>query len=149
MGMPEYRQAIENFCEKAGITDVESVLHQGAITMRGIPVWLQYLEVADLCRVVVDLNAPDSGIPAEVCRMMLQSNCVNTSPYLPFLAINPIDGHAILILHLSVSALLHETDLSKLLDEQLAPVMESWREVLGAVDDAVHTAHRFENTGFA
>jgi hypothetical protein len=149
MGMPEYREVIEGFCARAGIADVNLVLHQGAIKVRGVPVWLQYFEPADLCRVVVDLGAPEGGIPAEVCRMMLKSNCVNPSPYLPFLCINPLDGHAILILHLSVSGLLRNTDLSILLDEQIAPVMKSWGEVIGAIDEAAHTAHRFENSGFA
>ena len=136
MGMPEYRQVIETFCRNAAIENITDVLHHGAITVQGIPVWLQYFEPADLCRILMDLGAPDQGIPSDVWRMMLESNCTNGSVSLPFLGINPINGHAILILHLSVSMLLQEADFPKLLDEQLIPVARVWRELFNVVDVA-------------
>jgi hypothetical protein len=130
MGMPEYRQVIEAFCRKAAIGNVADILNHGAITIHGVPVWLQYFEPSDLCRVVVDLGAPEAGNPAAIWRMMLESNCTSNSRYLPFLGMNPLDGHAILILHLSVSTLQQETDLPKLLEEQLSPVVKSWAKAL-------------------
>ena len=134
MGMHDYRRLIENFCKKAAIENVADVLHHGAITLQDLPVWLQYLKTTDLCRIVVDLGAPEKGIPSDIWQMMLESNCTNASASLPFLGINPVNRHAILILHLSVSMLLQEADFPKYLEENLMPVARVWRELFDVID---------------
>jgi hypothetical protein len=149
MGMPEYRQVIEAYCEKAGIADVDAVLLHGAIKVRGLPVWLQYFEPADLCRVVLDLGAPDAGIPPQVWRAMLESNCSNRSNSLPFLAINPLDGHAILILHLAISRILQEDDFPEWLDEHLAPAIEAWQRAFAGLESVADTGQFKFGSGFA
>lgn len=129
MGMPEYRGIIEAYCDRTGIADVEAVLQQGAITVHGAPVWLRYVEPADLCRIVVDLGAADEGMPPQVWRAMLEFNYTNRSDFLPTLSMNPADGHAVLVLHAALSRLSREQDLPKWLDEHLAPAIDAWHRV--------------------
>lgn len=129
MGMPEYRLIIEQICRQAAVTDVEAALTREAFTINGIPVWFQYIEPADLCRLVVDLGAPDNGIPEIALRAMLECNCSSTSVALPFVGINPADGHAILMLHLSIPALQTDFDLFNDLQKELAGIVSVWHKL--------------------
>jgi hypothetical protein len=141
MGMPEFRQIIERYCRQAAIENSEAVIRGSPVAVHGCTVWLQYVNSADLCRVIVDLGVPDGGIPPDIWRMMLESNCTNNSRFLPFLALNPSDGHAILVLQMSLDMLRDESDFPKLLDEHLTPVVQTWRKTVEIIE-ASHSSGR-------
>ena len=122
MGMPEYRQLVKNFCRKVAIENIADVPHYGSITVLGFPVRLQYFKPADLCDIVMGFNAPDRVNPANIGRMMLESNCNNRSISLPVSGFNPVHESPRLILHLPVSKHQREAGFPILLDEPLLPL---------------------------
>jgi len=71
--------------------------------------------------------AQEDGISPEIAMMMLESNCSSESKYLPFLGVSEKDGHALLMLHIPLSVLRNEVSLYLVLDKQLFPVIEAWR----------------------
>lgn len=129
MGMPEYRQVIEQICRQAAVISIDAASTHEAMTINGIPVWFQYIEPADLCRVVVDLGAPDNGIPESALRTMLECNCSSTSVVLPFIGINPTDGHAILMLHMPIPMLQKDFGLFDELQKELVNIVNVWRKL--------------------
>lgn len=150
MGIYEFRRLVSSFCKEASLKDSSAVASGKAFLIHQCLVWLQYIEVSDLCRVVIDLGMPANGIPLNVARMMLESNCASHSKYLPFLGINESDGHALLMLHLPLSMLRNEVNLSLLLNQQLFPLIKAWQSCFETVEEsspAVEVA--LPNCGFA
>ena len=136
MGMQDYRQILEGICETNDSWNAEKILLGDPVHSNDLPVWIQYVEPADLCRVVIDLGALEGEYVAPVWRMLLESNCTNRSPLLPFLGLNPANGHAILLLHLSIDAFrkqAHEPGFPRFLDESLAPLLASWHKGIDAM----------------
>ena len=134
MGMSEFRQITEGFCKQAGIGNSLSIIKGNAFSIHGCLAWLHYLPETDGCRVILDLGQPRQGFPPTLLRMMLEFNCANESRYCPTLGINQKDGHALLMLHPTVSGLRKATDLYTLLELQLKPVISAWTACFDAVD---------------
>lgn len=134
MGMSEFRQVTESFCKEAGIGSSQSIIKGNAFSMHGCLAWLQYLPDSDICRIILDLGQPAQGFPPALLRMMLEFNCANDSRYLPTLGVNQKNGHALLMLHPSISILRKDTSLYTLLGVQLAPVIGAWRKCFEAVE---------------
>lgn len=152
MGMQDYRDILESACATEPAWNAEKIFLGNPVYSNDVPVWIQYFEPADLCRIVVDLGALDGEYLATVWRMMLESNCTNTSPLLPFLSVNPADGHAILVMHLSIDAFrkhADESDFPSFLDKSLAPVVASWRMGTNAILSSSHANGQMLGGGFA
>ena len=152
MGMQDYRQILESICETNRSWDTEKILLGSPVYSNDLPVWIQYVEPADLCRIVIDLGALEGEYVAPVWRMMLESNCTNRSSLLPFLGLNPANGHAILIMHLSIDAFrkhAYEPGFARFLDESLAPLLSSWRKGINAMSDINHADEQMLGGGFA
>lgn len=152
MGMQEYREILESACATEPTWSAEKIFLGNPVYSNDVPVWIQYFEPADLCRIVVDLGALDGEYLATVWRMMLESNCTNTSSLLPFLSINPADGHAILVMHLSIDAFRKHADesgFSSFLDKSLEPVVTSWRKGTDAILSFSHADGQMLGDGFA
>jgi hypothetical protein len=152
MGMQEYRDILKTACAAEPAWSAEKILVGNPVHSNDVPVWMQYFEPADLCRIVVDLGALDGECLPAVWRMMLESNCTNTSPLLSFLSINPADGHAILVMHLSMDAFrkhASESSFSNFLDKNLEPVVTSWRKGTDAILSFSHADGQMLGSGFA
>jgi hypothetical protein len=134
MGIYEFRQLVSGFCKDASLQDSSAIASGKAFLIHQCLVWLQYIDVSNLCRVVIDLGMPADGIPANMARTMLESNCASHSRYLPFLGINETDGHALLMLHIPLSMLRNEVKLFFLLDQQLLPLIKAWQNCFETVD---------------
>jgi len=137
MGKADYRLLIEDFCKQASIQDIASILQGGAFQLYGNAAWLRYVEISDLCQITVDLGACTMEIPTSILVMMLESNCGGSSAYLPFLGLDRDKGHAMLMLHLPLSMLQREENLLRLLEQQLAPVMDAWRELFATLENGI------------
>lgn len=149
MGTSEFRQLVVAFCKQVGIANTQSIISGNAFSIHGCLAWLQYLEHADLCRVILDLGQPKGGIPSSLLRMMLESNCANDSRYLPSLGINSKNGNALLMLHLPMAVLRKENSLFKLLQQQLKPVIDAWRTCFDALDNSDAESPVLPDLGFA
>lgn len=150
MGIYEFRRIVSGFCKEAALQDSSAIASGKAFLIHQCLVWLQYIEVADLCRIVIDLGKPANGISSNVAQMMLESNCGSHSRYLPFLGINGKDGHALLMLHLPLSMLSHEIKLYFLLDQQLFPLIKAWQSCFASAGELVSDANEvLPNCGFA
>jgi hypothetical protein len=152
MGMQEYRNILQSACTTEPAWSAEKILLGNPVYLNDVPVWIQYFEPADLCRIVVDLGAMEGQYLPPVWRMMLESNCTNTSPLLSFLSINPADGHAILVLHLSIDAFrkhASESSFFSFLDKSLEPVVTSWRKGTDAILSFGHADGQMLGGGFA
>ena len=152
MGIREFRHILEGACAMAPGWNVEKIMVGNPVYSNAVPVWIQYFEPADLCRVVVDLGELDGEIPAAVWRTMLESNCTSTSSFLPFLGISPADGHAVLVMHLSIETFRRhslETGFSQFLDEKLEPVVTSWRKGLDDISNFSHAGGEMLGSRFA
>ena len=152
MGMQEYRDILESACAIEPAWSAEKIFLGNPVYSNDVPVWIQYFEPADLCRIVVDLGALEGEYLATVWRMMLESNCTNTSTLLPFLSINPTDGHAILVMHLSLDAFrkhVEECGFPSFLDKSLASVVASWRVGTTAIISFSHANEQMLAGGFA
>ncbi len=134
MGISEFRQIAEGFCQQAGLPDSLSIVRGNAFSIHGRLAWLHYLPDSDQCRITLDLGQPGHGFPPAMLRMMLEFNCANQSRHLPALGISQKNGHALLMLHPSMAVLRKETSLFALLDIQLKPVIEAWVDCLDASD---------------
>lgn len=136
MGIQDYRLLLETACMASPDRNAESIFRGNPVTSNGARVWFQYFEPADLCRIVIDLGPIEEKARANVWRMMLESNCKNTSDFLPFMALNPGDGNAILVMHLTMEKFAfhaRKPDFFRYLDGMLAPLLESWRKGNDAV----------------
>lgn len=152
MGMQEYRHILQQVCASTHGWNAAEILEGRPLRSNDVPVWLQYFEPADLCRIVVDLGALDGDFRATVWQMMLESNCTNTSSFLPVLSLSPANGHAILVMHLSMTAFQKHSEyagFSSFLSESLAPVMESWRKGTEATLNLGHASGKMLVGGFA
>lgn len=152
MGMQEYRHILESVCASTQGWNAAEILQGYPLTSNDVPVWIQYFEPADLCRIVIDLGALDGDFRATVWRIMLESNCTNTSTLLPVLSINPANGHAILVMHLSMAAFQKHSEcagFSSFLSESLAPVVESWRKGTDATLNLSYASRKMLDGGFA
>jgi hypothetical protein len=152
MGMQEYRHILESICETNPCWNAEKILLGAPVYSNDAPVWIQYVEPADLCRIVLDLGALEGDYLAPVWRMMLESNCTNRSSLLPFLGMNPANNHAILIMHLSIDAFRKHAcspGFARFLDESLAPLLTSWRRGIHAISNFSHADEQMLGGGFA
>ena len=149
MGTSEFGQLVEAFCKQAGIANKQSIISGNAFSIHGRLAWLQYLEHADLCRVILDLGQPKGGIPPSLLRMMLEFNCASDSRYLPSIGIHPENGNALLMLHPPMAVLRKETSLFELLQHQLKPVIDAWRTCFGALDNNDAESPALFDLGFA
>lgn len=127
MGIYEFRRLVGGFCKEASLQESSEIASGKAFLIHQCLVWFQYIEVANLCRIVIDLGKPEEGIPSNMAYIMLESNCASHSKYLPFLGISDKDGHALLMLHISLEMLRNEVKLYYLLDQQLFPLIKAWR----------------------
>lgn len=131
MGLQDYRLILETACISSPDWSADSIFRGNPIISNGARIWFQYFEPADLCRIVIDLGPIEEKARANVWRMMLESNCKNSSDFLPFMALNPGNGNAILVMHLSMEKFeshARKPDFFRYLDEMLVPLMESWRK---------------------
>jgi hypothetical protein len=152
MGIQDYRQILESICETNQAWNAEIILLGNPVYSNDVPVWIQYFEPADLCRIVLDLGALEGKYMASVWRMMLESNCANRSSLLPFLGMNPENGHAILVMHLSMDAFRKhacEPGFARFLEEILAPLLTSWRSGISAISNFSHADGELRSGGFA
>lgn len=152
MGMQDYRQILESICETNQAWNAEIILLGNPVYSNDVPVWIQYFEPADLCRIVLDLGVVEGKYMASVWRIMLESNCTNRSSLLPFLGMNPENGHAILVMHLSMDAFRRhacETGFARFLDESLAPLLTSWRSGIDAISNFRDAGGQMLGDGFA
>lgn len=150
--MQEYRHILESVCASAPGWNAAEILQGYPVSSNDVPVWIQYFEPADLCRIVVDLGTLDGDFRATVWQMMLESNCTNTSSFLPVLSLNPANGHAILVMHLSVAAFQKHAEcagFSNFLSESLAPVVETWRKGTDAIFNLNYASKKMLDSGFA
>ena len=148
MGMSEFRPLVEAFCKQAGIANSQSIISGNAFSIHGCLAWLQYLEPAGLCRIILELGQPEGGIPSSLLRMMLEFNCANDSKYLPSLGINPKNGNALLMLHPAIAVLRKEANLFELLEVQLKPVVDAWLRCFDAVKNEHVDAPVLPDLGF-
>ncbi|MFS0753126.1 hypothetical protein ABC383_00310 [Noviherbaspirillum sp. 1P10PC] len=130
MAASEFQQIVKSFCKDACLQDHESILAGKPFIIHQCPTWLWFIEIADLCRIVIDLGMPADGISPRLGKMMLESNCSSKSKYLPFFGISEKNGHVLLMLHISLSILREEISLYFILDQQLLPVIAAWRKRL-------------------
>jgi hypothetical protein len=89
---------------------------------------------------------------APVWQMMLESNCKSTSEFLPFMALHPSNGNAILVMHLSMEKFdshARKPDFFRHLDEMLAPLVESWRKGNDAIGSNGQVVSSIFGGGFA
>jgi hypothetical protein len=126
MGLAEYRVAIERFCDAADIDNVADILHGGAMRVGQNAVLVEYVEFFDQCRITLDLGLPQGEDLASLYRLLLESNADLAPDFQPIHAILPESGHAILILHIPVTALGTDVDLFELMTEDLDHVTEAW-----------------------
>lgn len=150
--MQDYRDILKSACATEPGWSAENIFLGNPVYSNEVPVWIQYFEPANLCRIVVDLGAMEGENLPPVWRMMLESNCTNTSPLLSFLSINPANGHAILVMHLSIDAfrkLAGESNFSSFLDKSLGPVVTSWRKGTDAIFSFSHADGQMLGGGFA
>jgi hypothetical protein len=152
MGMQDYRKILESICARTPGWCVDEILRGNPVRTTNVPVWIRYFEPADLCRIVVDLGTLDQTFPSTLWRMMLESNCTNTSPFMPFLGINPADGHAILVMHLSMAEFRRQAQcagFSDFLDGNLNAVTASWRDAAETVSNLGHENKPMPSGGLA
>jgi hypothetical protein len=129
MGLQDYRLILEAACIASPDRSADSIFRGNLFISNGARVWFQYFEPADLCRIVIDLGPIEEKARANVRRMMLEFNCTNSSDFLPYMALNPETGNAILVMHLSMEKFefhARKPNFFSYLDEVLAPLLESW-----------------------
>jgi hypothetical protein len=142
MGLQNYRHILEIACATSPVWNADSIFHGSPIVSNNVRVWFQYFEPADLCRIVIDLGTVKEKARASIWRMMLESNCRNTSEFLPLMALNPENGNAILVMHLSMERLeryARKPDFFLFIDGLLTPIVKSWTEGnhgIGSVSNA-------------
>lgn len=149
MGTSEFGQLVGAFCKQASIANKQSIISGNAFSIHGRLAWLQYLEHADQCRLILDLGQPKGGIPSSLLRMMLEFNCGSDSRYFPSIGIHPKNGNALLMLHPPMAVLRRESSLFELLHNQLKPVSEAWRTCLDALNENDSESPVLLDLGFA
>ena len=144
MGMHEYREVIERFCDEADIEQVERILHEGLLYLDDTPAVLEYLEEQEACRIALDLGKPDGPGAQAVYSLLLEWNFRNVQLHAPVMGLEPDSGHIVLALVLPL-AMLEEVGLMEVLDDEVAPLLEAWedlREELGRGGSKGETAPR-------
>lgn len=152
MGLQDYRRILETACASSPDWDADSIFFGKPIISNNVRVWFQFFEPADLCRIVIDLGAIEEKARGNLWRLMLESNCGNKSNLLPFMALHPGNGNAILVIHLSMEKFecyARKPDFSRYLDEMLAPLVESWRNGNHAISNVGQDAGPILGGGFA
>jgi hypothetical protein len=133
MALEEYKDVIDEFCDAADIDDVASIFHTGLLKIGNIPVRLEYLEPVDQCRISVDLGMPAGGYKAGLYRLMLESNFNSGFDCVTTLGIEPVTGHAVLVVYVPLNRLQTDLHLIDLLGEQIDPVLEAWEALIAEV----------------
>jgi hypothetical protein len=152
MGMQDYRLILETACASSSTWNADSIFYGSPVVSNGLRVWFQYFAPADLCRIVIDLGPIEDKARAPVWQMMLESNCKSTSEFLPFMALHPSNGNAILVMHLSMEKFdshARKPDFFRHLDEMLAPLVESWRKGNDAIGSNGQVVSSIFGGGFA
>lgn len=152
MGLQDYRLILETACASSPNWNADSIFLGNPVISNGVRVWFQYFEPADLCRIVIDLGPIESKARVNIWEMMLESNCKSTSDFLPFMALHPRSGNAILVMHLSMEKFdfyARKPNFSRHLDEMLTPLVESWRKGNDAIGSIGQDASPMLGDGFA
>jgi hypothetical protein len=129
MGLAEYRDVIEKFCDAADIENVSDILHRGAVLVGQNAVLLEYLEAVDQCRVTLDLGLPQGEDLASLYRLLLESNFDLAPDFQPVHSVHPESGHAILVLQIPLARLRDDVDLFELMTIDIEQVTEAWSNV--------------------
>jgi hypothetical protein len=129
MGLAEYRDVIEKFCDEADVDNVSDILHRGALCIGQNAVLLEYLEKVDQCRLTLDLGLPQGEDLAILYRQLLESNFDVAPDFQPVHAVHPESGHAILTLQIPLARLQADVNLFELMTHDLEHVTEAWSNV--------------------
>lgn len=125
---------IDQLCLQCGIDDAEALLKGQPILVDGRNVWLEYLDVSDLCRIVVDLGALSGHNEPLAHAAMLLANFESDDDALPVLGLHPETGHALAAFHVPLGWLEDATDLYELLTDRIPPVADFWTDTLGRLE---------------
>lgn len=152
MGMQDYRLILKTACASSSTWNADSIFYGNPVVLNGLRVWFQYFEPADLCRIVIDLGPIEDKARGPMWRMMLESNCKNSSEFLPVLALHPENGNAILVMHLSMEKFefhARRPAFFRYIEEMLAPLVESWRKGNDVMSSVGQSASPIFGDGFA
>jgi hypothetical protein len=140
MGMAEYRDVIEQFCDAADIENVDDILHRGAMLIGQNAVLIEYAESVDQCRITLDLGLPQGEDMALLYRLLLESNFDVAPDFQPVHAVHPESGHAILVLQIPLARFQDDVNLFELMTIDLEHVTEAWSNVFreDAMLEGVH-----------
>ncbi|RYF75381.1 MAG: hypothetical protein EOO22_04920 [Comamonadaceae bacterium] len=128
---------IDQLCLQCGIDDAEALLKGLPILVDGRNVWLEYLDLSDLCRIVVDLGALSEHNESLAQAAMLLANFDSDDDALPVMGLHPETGHAMLAFHVPLRLLEDAADLYELLTDRIAPVAEFWIDTLDRLESGV------------
>lgn len=131
MSLQSFQFFFAEACSQLGL-DV-STLHEGdPIAVGETLVYVDYVEPADMCRVVVDLGPLPDERRAELLQVMLEANCLDAADILPVFSLHPVTSRAVLTLFVPVAGLdSHRHELALLLSERVPELIEGWTELLG------------------
>jgi hypothetical protein len=135
MAREDYKIVLDEFCALTGISDAAALFETGLLKVDETPVRLEYIDLADLCRIAVDLGQPAGGYQEGLYRLMLESNFIQDTQSLSLLTIEPVTGHAVLMVHVPVSSLLGDLPLAFLLGPQLDTIRHAWSSLLDQIDE--------------
>lgn len=71
--------------------------------------------------IAIELGMSGSAIPVDFRCIMPEANCIKTSICIPFLGINPANGHRVFVLYFWAYKLQREDDFLNILNNQLEP----------------------------
>jgi len=129
MSRHEYHRLIEELCEGAQIDAVRRVQEEGWLRLDDKLIHIEYLEQKDRCRISTTFELPEGAAEKSLLRLMLELNFQNADGDFPVFSLHPDTGEIVLNLLYPLPYLM-DVGLENVFDEQLAPLLEAWENVL-------------------